>query len=141
MYIDIVSDIKTGGASVLDIGTLLSVSPREAIEQIWKAWQEGDNYVRAMTEQVFERFGWAVGMVMNLLDPDVFTFGGYFFSGRKEWMREVCRRSERWIFKLATRNTRFELGKIVFEDELRIAAVNFYFYMGGKTNAISENSA
>jgi len=129
IYRKVLTDLDSGVLCGLDIKALVCRSPREAMDYIWQAWQNGDNYARALMEEVFGHLGWALGLLMNLLDPELIVIGGYVLGNRKMWIEEIRRHTQRWVFHSAHRKTRFKESRITLEDELRV--IGSYFYYDG----------
>jgi len=121
----VLEELESGVASQLNRQAISACSPREAIEAIWTAWSAGDGYARAFMDPIFDRLGWGLGLVVNLLDPEVVVMGGYVLKDRPEWIDEIVRRSQRWILHGAVRKTRFEPSRVTPEEELRVIGCAF----------------
>ncbi len=124
---DIVRNLKSGVNSVANYEILESNSPREAVNQIWKMWKAGDTFIKTYMDRIFGWLGWGLGIVVNILDPDIVRFGGYVLRGREEWMQSVLSKAEQWILNVNARNTLFEPSRVTIEDELRALGTSFYY--------------
>jgi predicted NBD/HSP70 family sugar kinase len=143
IYKHILDELESGVACALDRMALQSLAPRKAMEEIWKAWKAGDSYLRAVMEQVFDRLGWGLGLVINLNDPEHVAMGGYVLANKPEWIEEVIRRAQRWILHSGIRTTKFEESRVTGEDELRVIGSSFYYGTGTfkRAEASSEDLA
>jgi len=127
IYKRVVEELESGVASALEAKELKKISPRHAIEKIGTAWTAGDSYVRSVLDQVFDRLGWGLGLVMNLMDPEYVAMGGYVLADRPEWMDEIVRRAQRWILHAALRKTQFAPSRVTQDDELRVIGSSYYY--------------
>lgn len=114
--------MEHGISCSIDYERLKSTPTREAIELIWCAWKGGDKEIRTCMEDVFDQLSRALGLIMNLLDPEMIVFGAYVLSGRPEWLKEIKRRSQQWTFDSSERTTRIDLSQVTIEDQLRAIA-------------------
>ncbi len=140
IYKHILDELESGVACALDRNTLQSLAPRKAIEEIWKAWKAGDSYLRAVMEQVFDRLGWGLGLVINLNDPEYVAMGGYVLANKPEWIEEVVRQAQRWILHSGIRATKFEESRVTSEDELRVIGSSFYYGTGTFKRAETQSA-
>ncbi|MCC7350873.1 MAG: ROK family protein [Phycisphaerales bacterium] len=126
------------GSSLRDVD-LADTSPRLGVEAIHQAWLSGDSYARALMEDVFERLGWGLGLVINLIDPDHVAVSGYVLAGKPLWIDEVIRHSQRWILHAARRRLTIAPARATLEGELVALACGFsYARRGAKANRFSE---
>ncbi|MFA5865671.1 MAG: ROK family protein [Phycisphaerae bacterium] len=137
IYKHVLEELDSGVMCSLDRSRLAACSPRQAMEEIGRAWCSGDSYIRAFMEQILERLGWGLGLVMNLMDPEYVALGGYVLKDRPEWVEELIRRIPRWTLHAAGRRTKFEISRVSTEDELRGIGAGYY-YAAGATKAIPD---
>ncbi len=123
----IIRDLKTGITSSLNYEILELNTPREAMKYIYQMWQVGDTFVRAYMDRIFSWLGWGLGLIVNILDPDIVRFGGYVLKERREWIQEIVSKSEQWILHAQTREIALEESLVTLEDELRTIATGFYY--------------
>jgi glucokinase len=119
-------DLRQGVNSELRLLELEAMSPRDAIERIWQAWQNGDTFTHALMDPVFEALAWGFGVVVNLLDPDTIIAGGYVLKDHPQWIAEIERRAQRLILHAAKRQNLLAPAQATVEDELRVAACGFH---------------
>lgn len=119
-------DLATGVLSLLEADTFLRVAPPEAMELVWLAWQAGDSFARTFMAEVLGRLGWGLGLVQNLLDPQVIVFGGYVLAARLPWVDEIRRASHTWLLRPVDRKTQFVQATASIEDALRLTAISYY---------------
>jgi glucokinase len=122
-----------GVASRLDAQLFREASPREAIEGLWQAWQEGDSYAHAVMDAVLDRLGWGLGLVLTLFDPQVVAVHGYVLDNKPAWLEETRRRASRWTLHAARRTNRVEFGLAAWDDIARVAACDYCYPLGGLT--------
>jgi glucokinase len=122
-----IKGLQRGVVSPLDAKTLAAASPPEAIELMWQAWLAGDSFSRTIMEDVFDRLAWGVGLVVNLVDPDLIVVGGYVLHGHRQWAQEVERRAERWVLHAGRRSVSLVPALATTEDELRTIACNLAY--------------
>jgi len=136
----VLRELEAGVVSSVRSADLARGTPREAIGQLWAAWEAGDTYVRACLEQVFDQLAWGLGMVVNLLDPERIVLGGYVLCGHAAWQDEIIRRAQRWIFHAADRRLRFEPSRVTAEDELRVIGASFYYepFLAGRPQRLGR---
>jgi glucokinase len=127
--------LGAGVASRLVPSQFNGASPRAGVEQLWEAWHSGDTYARAVMEDVLDRLGWGLGLVLNLLDPQVVAMHGYVVQNKPAWLEEIHRRAARWTLHAARRDNRVEPGIAELADELRVAACDYYYAAGGVTES------
>ena len=132
----VIEGLDSGVVSHLKLPDLEACSPRDALEHIWTAWREGDTFIRTLMDGTFDRIGWALGITLNVLDPEVVTIGGYVFSNKEEWFDEVIRRARKWVLEAATRKTKYVMSTVKVEDVLRVAGTS-YFYERAMHNRVS----
>ncbi|MCC6422087.1 MAG: ROK family transcriptional regulator [Phycisphaerales bacterium] len=123
----VIDDLRHSVSSSLRQMELVDTSPRLGIDAIHQAWLAGDSYARAMMEDVFERLGWAMGLVINLMDPDHVAISGYVLADKPQWIEEVVRRSQRWILHAARRRSVIVPARATLEDELVALACGFFY--------------
>jgi glucokinase len=127
--IRVIDELRGGVTSQLDWQHLRLIPPRDVIEQIWLAWCDGDSYARAVMKPILDQLGWGLGLVLNLLDPDLVTIGGYMFYGRQAWVDHVRQAAEPWTLHPAKRENRVEPSRATLIDELRVVAAAAYYPM------------
>jgi glucokinase len=128
---NVAEGLAAGAASQLDAAMFRDASPRKAIEALWRAWQQGDTYAHATMDIVLDKLGWGLGLVLNLLDPQVVAVHGYVLEEKLEWLEEIRRRAERWTLHAARRDNRVEFSIARQEDEMQVAACNYFYPNGG----------
>ena len=119
--------LASGVATTVRAGGAEHEPPRVLAARLWDAWSRGDSFALSVMDPVFERLGWALGIVMSLVDPGCVIIGGYVLRDRKAWVDEIVRRSERWTLKHATRATRFVTSTLESGDILRVVASRSFF--------------
>ena len=127
IYDQVINELQTGVKSVLNVNKLKDISPRKAIELIWQSWQDGDTYVRSCMNGVFDKLAWGLGMVLNLIDPEMVIFGGYVLQDKEDWIKVIKRRSKRWIVNNSQRNTVYQNCSAGLDEQLRAVASAFYY--------------
>jgi glucokinase len=120
-------DLRQPVTSSVRREALAETSPRVAIEVIHDAWIQGDTYVRAAMDDVFERLGWGLGVVTNLVDPDHIAMGGYVLERKPLWIEQIIQRAQRWILHAARRLPIFAPAKATLDDELCVLACGFFY--------------
>jgi len=123
----IANDLSTSAVTSLDRPLFEGDSPREAIANLWEAWQAGDSYARAVVDQVLDRLAWAMGIVINLADPNLMIMGGYVLADKQAWVDELKTKSQRWIVHAARRENPIVLGETNDQDILRTIASQFSY--------------
>ena len=129
----VVEGLDAGVVSRLASLQFAAMSPRKGIECLWQAWQDGDTYARAIMDPVFDRLGWGLALVINLLDPELVSVGGYVMDAKPAWLEEMSRRAQRWILHAAGRSNRIEFRLSRLEDEIGVAVCDFYYPLGSPT--------
>jgi predicted NBD/HSP70 family sugar kinase len=112
--------------SDLDPEKLQHLSPRAAIDQIHRAWHDGDSFARALMDEVLDHFATGAAMVVNLFDPRVVVCGGYVLKEHPAWVEEIQRRSQGRILHASRRHTRFAVSQTTVEDELCAIAARLH---------------
>jgi hypothetical protein len=80
---------------------------------------------------VFDRLGWSLGIVMNLIDPELILACGYVLAGRQEWVDEVQQRAQEWTLYAPARSIPLILGSASVEDELRVTGTLYFHQFSG----------
>ncbi|MFH1616663.1 MAG: ROK family protein [Planctomycetota bacterium] len=127
IYKQVISDLDSAVASGLELESVRKLSPRKAIELIWQSWCDKDTYTRALMDEVIDKLAWGLGMVLNLVDPEMVIFGGYLLENKSGWIDEIKRRSERWTVHMKQRKIQYECCHATMEDQLRAVGSNFYY--------------
>ena len=122
-----IADLAEGVGSQLDRQRLADNGPRAAIVDIFNAWQAGDTYVRTTMNRVLDRLGWALGLLMNLVDPEMVVFNGYVLRDHPDWVERVIESSKAWTLHAAHRHTRFIQCQTKRDDLLRASGCYFYY--------------
>jgi glucokinase len=120
------AELQSGVATVLNSASLAELTPCASVQRIWEAWLEGDRYARDVMARVFDRLGWGLGIVMNMLDPELVVCSGYVIDGKPEWLEEIRRHAQRWMLYPENFAARLELGRATLEDELRVIAASYF---------------
>lgn len=142
IYRQVLADFKAGVDTRLPRAVLSRCSPRQAVELFWRAWQDGNCYIRSGLGRVWERLGWGLGLTINLLDPEMIVMGGYLLHGKPDWMTAIQAQAQRWVLRADHRTIRYEPSAIGLEDELRVIGSGYYHDVndaGGGRAAASEN--
>jgi glucokinase len=127
IYRKVLDDLSYGVVSTLEPGRLSNMKVRDAIEQVWQAYKTGDNYSRACMEQVLDLLARSLGLVVNLLDPEVVTLGGYVLKQHGDWVESLRQRAQRWILNAADRKTKYMASRASLEDELRYVGSSYFY--------------
>ena len=127
IYRRIINELKSGVVCSIDMQEFCNSSPRHGIEMVWRAWQQGDNYIRALMEEILGKIGWGLGLVISLLDPEIVSISGYVLQDKAEWLDEIRRVCSRHVFSIANRDLRFYSSTVADEDELRVIGASFYY--------------
>jgi predicted NBD/HSP70 family sugar kinase len=106
--------------------TVADLSPRSVIEQLYQAWCAGDRSARSIMEDALDRFGWALGLIYNLQDPDLVICSGYVLQNRDEWIKELAARCRRWVLQADRRDLRIVSGRTTMRDHLRVIASQYH---------------
>lgn len=77
--------------------------PQAVVECVWQEWSDGDPSATILMQDVFQRLGWGLGLLINMIDPQRVIVGGYVLEGRDKWIKAVERESARWRLHHATR--------------------------------------
>ncbi len=123
----LLEEIGSGVATVIDYEKIAKSSPRASIVFLWDAWKLRDSYARDFMRPVFEHLAWSLGIVMDLVDPELVLACGYVLSDHPEWVEEIRNRAQQWTLYSPARPIPFTLGQASVEDQLRVAGT-LYFY-------------
>lgn len=110
---------KTAPAWLKEIAGL---SPRAVIEQLYRAWCDGDKTARALMDEVLDQLAWGLGLTFNMLDPDQVICTGYVLKDREAWIEQIVRRSRRWILHGTDRELAVISGRASVRDYLQVIA-------------------
>ncbi|MCC7146850.1 MAG: ROK family protein [Phycisphaeraceae bacterium] len=113
---------QNSSGSTLSAGQLEEATPRRVIQLMWESWQSGDPLVRRILDRTFEHLGWALSVVINLMDPQLVTIGGYVLEDKEPWIKEIKDRSVKGTLHGANRQVQIQPGQAKLEDELRVVA-------------------
>lgn len=102
------------------------LSPRAVIERLYQAWCDGDPWSIQMMDQPLEKFAWALGVAVNLLDPALVICCGYVLQERPRWIEEMARRARYWILHFDQRGMSIVSGRAQMMDYLRVIASGFH---------------
>jgi len=133
--------LAAGVASRLAPDQFAGDHPRAGVEHLWQAWQGGDTYAHAVMDEVLDRLGWGLGLVLNLLDPELVAVHGYVVQDKPAWLGELHRRSARWTLHAARRDNRVEFGIAELADEMRVAACDYYYSANGATGLAGSTAS
>ncbi len=120
------AELRSGVVTALNSASLADLTPCASVQQIWNAWLAGDRYARDFMDRVFDRLGWGLGIIMNMLDPELVTCSGYVVDDKPEWLEEIRRHAERWMLYPEAFATRLRPGSATLEDELRVIAASYF---------------
>lgn len=123
----LVEDMTSGVATLMDFERISKSSPRVSTAALYEAWNAGDSYARGFMRPVFERLAWSLGIVMDLIDPELILACGYLLSNRPEWVDEIQQRAQQWTIYSPSRSIPLIPGRASLEDELRVTGT-LYFY-------------
>jgi predicted NBD/HSP70 family sugar kinase len=123
----LLEELRCGVATTLDYEKILKGSPRASIAALWEAWNLGDSYARDFMRPILERLAWSLGIVMNLIDPELILACGYVLAGRREWVDEIRQRAQQWTVYSPTRPIPLVSGQASMEDQLRVAGTLYFF--------------
>src|SRR5690606_2463242 len=101
--------------------------PIKAMETLWECWQEGDEFVRRVMDQVFDQLAWAAGLAVNMIDPQEIVVAGYVLQGRPAWVEEIKRRADRWVIHSGQRKLRVVESRATLTDILQTAALQHFY--------------
>ncbi|MCC7408580.1 MAG: ROK family protein [Phycisphaeraceae bacterium] len=127
--------------SCLELEQLEESSPRRVIQRVWEAWQQGDEVVRNLMEPTFNRLAWALGAVVNFMDPQQVTVGGYVLFNKPAWLEQIRERSTQYILRGDKRTVLVEPGRATREDELRVIAAWSAYPKMLETYSVNEPAA
>ncbi len=78
-------------------------------------------------EPTLDALAWGLGLVVNLLDPDVVVTGGYVLQDCGKWLEEIEKRAQQWILYAAKRDAGIlRPAQVTLEDEMRVIALGFH---------------
>jgi len=97
-------------------------SPPLVVEEIWRRWQQRDRHAIALMNAPFNRLAGAMGVLVNLLDPQQIVAGGYVLQGRQEWLDELRKRSQPFVVHGEHRQLSIVSGRAEVQDLLRSIA-------------------
>ena len=98
----------------------------DCADMVWHAWKEGDTYVRAFMEQILGHLAWSLGLVVNLIDPEVVTVSGYVLNNKPEWIDLISQKVIQWVIPVNGRTIKLQPSISTVEDELRVVACYDY---------------
>jgi glucokinase len=119
----LLASLNEGAISAIDRDAVASLSPADAMEVVWRQWQDGDEFARRFMDQVFDQLAWAVGLAINLIDPQSVVAAGYVLQGRAAWLAEIEQRVQRWVIHSAQRKVAFIESTATLVDTLQTAAL------------------
>lgn len=67
----LLEEIASGVTTMIEHEKIAKSSPRASLALLWEAWKLGDPYARDFMRRVFERLAWSLGIVMDLIDPEL----------------------------------------------------------------------
>ncbi len=124
----ILTELKTGVVTSLkaNINIINTLPPRDIMEYVWLAWQQGDTYVRAVMDQVLGHLAWGLGLVINLDDPDVIVAGGYVLKNKPDWLEILRQKVSAWAIPVNGHPIDLRSSQSDIQDELRVIACNYF---------------
>jgi glucokinase len=99
-------------------------SPPLVVEEIWRHWQQRDRSAIAIMDAPLDRLAAAVGVLVNLLDPQQIVAGGYVLQGRQQWIDELRKRSQPFVVHGEHRQFSIVSGRAEIQDLLRSIALS-----------------
>lgn len=123
----LLEELASGVTTVIEREKIAQNSPRLCMEMLWDAWKIGDSYAREFMRPVFEHLAWSLGILMNVLDPELVLACGYVLANRPEWIEEIRNRAQQWTLYSPARPIPLLPGQASVEDELR-ATGTLYFH-------------
>lgn len=101
-------------------------SVRRVVDRLWQQWNAGEAAAIEIMQQPLQQLGWAVGLLVNMLDPELIVVGGYLLEGRDAWIEEVRRRSVPWVVYGSSRDIRMRSAVAAkIEDVLLAIALSY----------------
>jgi predicted NBD/HSP70 family sugar kinase len=94
------------------------------VEEIWRNWQQRDRHAIALMDAPLDRLAAAVGVLVNLLDPQQIVAGGYVLQGRQAWLDELRKRSRPFVVHEEHRRLSIVSGRAEVQDLLRSIALS-----------------
>ncbi len=123
----LLEDMTSGVTTLMDFEKMPNISPRVSTAGLYEAWKAGDSYARGFMRPVFEQLAWSLGIVMDLMDPELILACGYLLANRPEWVEEILHRAQEWTLYSPSRSIPLIPGHASLEDELRVTGT-LYFY-------------
>ncbi len=103
-----------------------SAAPRALVELLWQEWQRKEPAAHALMNPVLDYLAWGLGLLVNLLDPELIVAGGYVLQNKPEWMQEVTRRAKPWILYGEDRELALAASQAAPQDYLRVIATQYH---------------
>lgn len=123
----LIEETGCGINTAISTANLRRNSPQHSIDLLWQAWKSEDTYAREFMRPVLDRLAWALGVLVNLIDPELVLASGYVLANRPEWIEQICWRAQQWILFSPARHIQMVSAKASLEDELRVTGT-LYFY-------------
>lgn len=127
----LLNDLSSGVATTIEYEKVVKGSPRASVGILWEAWKSGDAYAHDFMRRAFDRIATAVGIVMNLLDPELILTGGYVLENRPEWVEEIRNRAQPCTLDSPLRPIPLRPGEATLEDELRVTGTMYFYKFSG----------
>lgn len=123
----LLEDMTSGVTTLMDFEKISKSFPRVSTAALYEAWKAGDSYARGFMRPVFERLAWSLGIIMDLIDPELILACGYLLANQPEWVEEILQRTQQWTLYSPSRPIPLVPGHASLEDELRVTGT-LYFY-------------
>jgi N-acetylglucosamine repressor len=137
LHEQILRDLAPGVSTGIEYEKIVRSSPRVSIGILWEAWKRGDAYAQDFMRRVFDRLASSLGILMNLLDPELILISGYVLENHPEWIEEIRRRAEQWAFHAPLRPIPLRAAEATLEDELRVTGALYFYRVGEKQSRSS----
>ncbi|MEX0744661.1 MAG: ROK family transcriptional regulator [Phycisphaeraceae bacterium] len=100
-------------------------SARVLVEQLWQAWEDGDAAARELMDPVLDRLGWGLGLLINILDPELVIAGGYVLEHHEPWRDAMMQRARPWVLQGDSWSASVAPSQATAEDLLRVIAARY----------------